>query len=145
MKKREAIELTLKYETKVRKSTWMKKVFIYYSRKDEKIFWYDGDIFTDINSDFEQSGWEIYREIVVADGVIELFQKHKVICQKTCKNELSWQASFGVILTSSDPADKAARARHKGSDHFVAWDSETVGKTFTLLDDENSKGASHEA
>lgn len=144
MKKREAIAKTLQDETRVRKADWLENNFVYYSSKNANILWPNGDLYSAMNCNFEEEGWEVYRQKVVAKGVIELFQKHKEIVEQTREDTLRWQTSFGVIKTYTDPSDIVVFARYELTTGHVIWDSEKVGEVFTLLYDSNTKESSHE-
>lgn len=144
MKKREAIALTLKDGTKVRKSTWLPNNFVYYCWKDGKIYWLNGDLYTAFNCYLEEDGWEVYREEVIAKGVIELFQKHKQIGRPY----LLWKVDTISVVRSRPfvPSDPDRILLYwEPSGEPVHLNSEIIVKTFTLIHDESSKGSNHEA
>ena len=135
MKKKEAMIKTLADGTRVRKSTWVQGNFVYYCQKGERVLWPNGELYSAFPCNMEEDGWEVYREKIVAKGVAELFEKHKEVCQKSGKDKLRWQSSFGVIWTYTDSFRSCVFARKEVDSGHVIWDSRNISETFTLLDD----------
>lgn len=94
MLKRDAMALTLKEGTKVRKSAWPPNQFAYYCQSDGKVRWADDDVYSEMNCNLEEDGWEIYRQPIVAKGLVELFSKHTALG----KDSLDWRTPSGLIV-----------------------------------------------
>lgn len=135
MLKSDAIALTLKEETKVRHKDWAESLYIYYNSTCHKVLCSENRAYLFLNANLDQDGWEIYHPPVIANGVIELFQKHKEICKKTGKDTLRWKANFGTIKTLPCTSGISAIARFDSSNTPVVFRSDRVSETFTLIQD----------